>query len=464
MLADLIIKGGKVYAGSDFTDVNIVCSGGKIAALMGPDMLLPGAAETVDATGLLVLPGLVDTHVHFRDPGFTHKEDFYTGSMAAAAGGVTTVCDMPNTTPSTNSPLRFEEHRSYAGKMSVVDFNHWAGPPQDLRQVKDLVEMGAIGIKVWMMRDTKRTYPHMPELNISHPGHLLEIFRACHDADAICAVHVHNQELCEHIEKTYYWDKGLTGPKAYAEALRWGDSVIYDMAFSSVILLARAAKTRLHLLHLNTGLAAQMIQWANRNGVDVTAEINPAHLLVKWSDIEKIGPYALGKWTPEHQAEALRNVIREIPFPTVFGTDHAPHSIEEKEIGWTDMWKAAGGAPYVQFYLSLLLTEVNKGVLPLESVVRMSSEIPARVFGFYPQKGTIQVGSDADLVLVDMSKKKKITKEEVLSKCGWTPFEGWEAQGIPVQTMLRGKTIFKDGAIMVPRGYGQFVAPAKREA
>ncbi|MCR4426881.1 MAG: dihydroorotase family protein [Firmicutes bacterium] len=457
----MLVRGGRVYLPSGPVDADILVDDEKVAAFCAPGTFTGEVDKIIDASGKLVLPGLIDTHVHFREPGFTHKEDFETGTRAAAAGGVTLAVDMPNTKPSTNSPERFEEHRKVAETKAIVDFNHWPGPPHDLDQIETLMNMGAIGIKVFMMKDTKRGYPHMPELGITDDGYLMEIMRACKKHDAILAVHPHNQELCEHIEKRYFWEKGLTGPQDYAKALRWGDSIIYDTAFALLLILARSTGVRLHMLHLNTYLGVDMVKLAYDHGVNVTAEINPPHLFVTWKDVEEKGPYVLGTWTPPKDQEALWRACTENLFPVALATDHAPHALEEKEIGWQDMWKAHGGAPYVQHYLSLLLNAANAGRITIDQIVKVCCENPARIFGFYPRKGVIQPGSDADFVIVDLNRTETISKDGVQSKCGWTPFEGWKVTGVPVFTIVRGQVVAENGKIVGRPGYGRFVAPER---
>ena len=302
---DLLLRGGKVYTGGALTDCDVAVKDGTVSALLKRGEQVD-ARETIDVSGLLVLPGVIDTHAHFREPGFTHKEDIETGTRAAAVGGVTMAVDMPNVRPSVNSPERFIEHRELAESKAIVDFCHWAGPPQNLDEIKDLMDLGALGIKVFMWKDTKRDYPHMPELGITDLGHLYEIFVACEKCGAICGVHPHTQDLMHHVEKKYFWDKGLTDPKAYAQALRYGKSMNYDIAIATLILLARATGVRLHVLHTNTALAIEMIEKAVSRGLPVTSEMNPMHVFLTWKDIEKIGPYALGSWTPPEDAEAIR--------------------------------------------------------------------------------------------------------------------------------------------------------------
>jgi dihydroorotase (multifunctional complex type) len=463
-LQTLVIN-GEAYVEGRFIHTDIGVRDGKVVLLARPGEVLPPADTVIDATGLKILPGLIDTHVHMREPGFTHKEDITTATMAAAAGGVTLAVDMPNVRPSINSLERLVEHKALAATKSIVDFNHWPGPPQDLEEIGPMMAEGVLGIKVFMMNDTKRSYPHMPELGILNDGHLYDIFRACQKYNAICAVHPHNQELFEWIEQRYFWKDGKTGPEDYCNALRYGDSIVYDTAFATLLILARSSGVKLHMLHLNTFLGTQMVEWAWKSGVNITAEMNAPHFFITMEDVRKRGPYVLGTWTPPKDQKALWDVIgaKTMPFTGLIGTDHAPHHIDEKEVGWKDMWKAHGGAPYVQDYLSLFLNAVNEGRVTLERIVEITSEIPAKVFGFYPRKGAIRPGADADFAIVDMNKERIISKDQGYSKCGYNPFEGWKVKGNPVITMVRGSVVMKDGQITGAPGYGQFV-PVDRDS
>lgn len=457
----MVIKNGAVYTGGRFQQADIIVNGGVITDILAPGQELPGAQTVYDAQGKHVLPGLIDTHVHMREPGFTHKEDITTATMAAAAGGVTLAVDMPNVKPSTNSPELLREHKELAASKSLVDFNHWPGPPKDLADIPAMMEQGVLGVKVFMMNDTKRSYPHMPELGVLNDGHLYSILKACKEAGAICAVHPHNQELFEWIEQKYFWADGKTKPEDYAHALRYGDSIVYDTAFATLLILARSTGVHLHLLHLNTYLGTKMVEWFYHNGTDVSCEMNPPHFFITMEDVKKRGPYVLGTWTPPKDQAALWETANNQPFPAMLATDHAPHHIDEKEIGWEDMWKAHGGAPYIQDYLALFLNAVNEGRMKLERLVEIASELPAKTFGFFPRKGTISVGADADFAIVDMEAQKTISKDTSFSKCGYNPFEGWRVKGVPVCTIVRGSKVYEDGRIVGKPGYGQFI-PVKR--
>ena len=460
---DLLVSGGKVYQNGDFVDAEVGAKDGKICSIIARGQPFPPAAKVIDARGMHVLPGLIDTHVHMREPGFTHKEDITSATQACAAGGVTLAVDMPNVKPSTNSWERTVEHKALAETRAVVDINHWIGPPADLSEVEKIAGEGVIGIKVFMMNDTKRSYPHMPELGILSYGHLYEIFQACARARMICAVHPHNQELFQWIEQRYFWDKGLTAPQDYAHALRYGDSIVYDTAFAALFILARSSGVKLNVLHLNTYLGIRMAEWFFNDGVDLSCEMNPPHFFITMEDVEKRGPYVLGTWTPPKDQEALWKVVQRdtLPFPAFWGTDHAPHHIDEKEIGWKDMWKAHGGAPYVQDYLALFLNAAAQGRITLRRIVELGSEIPARRFGFYPRKGTIQVGSDADFAIVDLGRERILTKDKAYSRAGYNPFEGWKVKGVPVHTVVRGTVVMENEQVIGKPGFGKFI-PASR--
>lgn len=456
---DLLIKNGKVFTNSDFVEANIGVENGKIKYITSTDDNLLSSNKVINAEGLYVIPGLIDTHVHMREPGFTHKEDITTATQAAAAGGVSLAVDMPNVKPSINSLERTKEHKILAASKAVIDFNHWIGPPADLKEIKGILEEGVLGFKIFMMNDTKRSYPHMPELGILSYGHLYDIFQAVKEEGGICAVHPHSQDMFEWIEQHHFWAKGLTKPVDYAKALRYGDSIVYDCAFANLFILARSSKVKLHILHMNTYLGTKLAKYFYDDGVDFSCEMNAPHFFITMEDVKKRGPYVLGSWTPPKDQQAMWDVIsaEKLPFPTLIGTDHAPHHIKEKEIGWEDMWKAHGGAPYIQDYLSLFLNAVNQGRVTLKRIIEITSEYPAKRFGFYPQKGIIQIGSDADFAIIDMNKERVISKDQGYSKCGYNPFEGWKVKGIPVHTIVRGTVVMENEKVIGKPGFGKFI-------
>ncbi|MBI4482718.1 MAG: dihydroorotase family protein [Acidobacteria bacterium] len=454
---DLLIRGGHVWTPGGFVDLDLAVHQGRIVGLHEPGQVRD-ASEILNADGQHVLPGLMDTHTHQREPGFTHKEDFITATRAAAAGGVTLSVGMPNVNPPTNTAERLQELIAVAKKKVLVDFNH--NPAGTIpSEIPKLAKLGCLAYKVFMVRDTGRDYPHMPGIGIDHHGQLLDIFEAVGETGLPLMVHPHDQQLMDTIEQRY-WKRGEYDPRAYARAYRDYEGIIWDTAIGLLLRLQKATGTRLHILHMSTPGGLEMVRRAKDAGQQVTCEVNPWAVFLgnSWERVEKMGPYILGFWVPDGHAEELWKGILDGTIDLV-GTDHAPHTREEKEVGWENMWKSPGGEPQIQDYLSLFLTEVNAGRIPLDTLVRLTSYNPARIFGVYPRKGTIQVGSDADLVLVDLKQEKVISNQETYTKCGWTPYDGRRVKGVPTCTLVRGKIVMKEGKVVGEPGYGQFIPP-----
>ncbi|TMC36153.1 MAG: dihydroorotase, partial [Chloroflexi bacterium] len=244
--------------------------------------------------------------------------------------------------------------------------------------------------------------------------------------------------------------------RAYAKAYAHDDGVIWDTAVALLLRLQAATGVRLHLLHTQTRRVVEMLRAAKAAGQTVSAEVNPWCFWLgnDWDAIERLGSYALSYYVAPHHSEAVYAGFKDGTVD-IMATDHAPHLREEKEPGWKDGWKAHTGTPSEQFYLSLLLTDVAAGKLSLERVADATATRPAKLFGLYPRKGAIRIGTDADIVLVDPKAKRTIRDEDVLSKCGWTPYAGREVQGIPRFTFLRGAAILDEGNINVREGFGR---------
>lgn len=458
-MVDLVVKGGTVWTPGGMVGADVLVQGERIAGLVDDSAsFLAHGTRIIDASGKIVIPGLIDTHTHHRDPGYTHKEDVTTATRAAAAGGVTMSVGMPNVNPPTMTAERFAALIEDQARRAVVDFNHNPSPT-DLREVADLSRLGCLAYKVFMIADTKRTYPHMPGLGVHDNGELLRVAEKVAETGKPLMVHPHDQKVMDAIEGQY-WARGEYGYMAYARAYRSYKGLVYDSAISTLIQIQRATGVHLHVLHLCTTEGVGLVRRAKEAGRQVTGEVNPWALFVggAWEELHKYGPYALGVWVPSDDQEAVWDGIRDGTID-VCGTDHAPHTREEKEIGWERMWEAAGGMPLVQDYLSKFLTEVNDGRVTLDRIVRLCSYDVARMFALYPRKGVIQVGSDADLVVVDLNARREIRNEDVQSKCGWTPFHGHAVSGVPIYTVVRGRVVMEDGQVVGEPGWGRFIPP-----
>jgi dihydroorotase len=453
--ADLILRGGQVVTPSGIVSASIAVKDGKVTGLMSGE-LEPLAEETINISGMYVLPGGVDTHTHLREPGYTHKEDATTGTCAAAAGGYTTVMGMPNVQPVTTTVERYREVLAIYGQKAVVDFNHHPSGT-NLKELKALVDAGVLAFKLFMISDRGTDYPHMPELGVHHQGQLLEIAEAVAETGLPLMIHPNNQDILDTLAERVL-AKGDTSYQTYAKLPASYDGITFDSAISFLLRVQEVTGVHLHLLHLRSPRSLKVLRSAKQEGRRVSAETNPQMLFLcnDWEAIERLGPYALNYWNGPGTTDILWEALRDGTID-IIGTDHAPHTREEKEIGWTDMYKAPNGTPKIQETLSLLLTEVNRGRISLTELAAVFSTVPAKLFGIYPTKGIIGVGSDADFVVVDLAKRTTLRHEDMLSKCGWTSWDGREVQGVPVHTLVRGAFVMRDYRIVARPGSGKLI-------
>lgn len=459
MTIGLIVKGGTVWTPSGMVRADVVVEGERIAAVVD-DASARGltGGRVIDATERVVIPGLIDTHTHHRDPGFTHKEDVTTATRAAAAGGVTMSVGMPNVQPPTVTAEQFAALVGDQAKRAIVDFNHNPSPTR-VDEIHELSRLGCLAYKLFMIADTKRSYPHIPALGVHDSGELLRVAEKVAETGKPLMVHPHDQRVMDVIEGQY-WGRGEYDYMAYARAYRDYGGLVFDSAIGTLVQIQRSTGVRLHVLHLNTEEGVRLVRRAKAAGRRVTGEVNPWALFSggPWEELHKHGPYALGVWVPPDDQRAVWDGVHDGTID-VCGTDHAPHTREEKEVGWKRMWEAAGGMPCVQDYLSLFLTEVHRGRMTLDEVVRLCSHNVARVFGLYPRKGVIQVGADADLAVLDLNAEREIRNEDAYSRCGWTRFHGHVVTGIPIYTVVRGKVVMEHGKVVGEPGWGKFVPP-----
>lgn len=456
-LYDLVVKGGTVLTPSGRFLADIGIRDGKIASIASPEIGLAGPT-IVDASGRHVLPGLVDVHTHHREPGFTHKGDIETETMAAAAGGVTTSFGMPNVQPPPNNTEALAAMLDLYGQHSYIDYNVNAAGTVPAA-IPELAQMGIAAFKVFMVVDTGRSYPHMPGIGVHDHGDLLEIFEAIAPTGLPLMVHPHDQALMRRIEETF-WARGERDFRAYARAYAAHDGIIWDTAVALLLRLQQATGTRLHLLHTQSCGVIDLLRGAKSRGQAVTAEVNPWALFLgnDWNNIERLGSYALSYWVPEQNTGPLWSALNDGTIDLV-STDHAPHLREEKEPGWTDGWKAHTGTPSIQFYLSMLLDAAADGLISLERVVEATSTAPAAAFGL-ENKGKLVVGADADLAIVDLDAQLAVTDDIVLSRCGWSPYAGRTFRGLVTQTLVRGSLVYADGRIVGRPGHGMQARPS----
>ena len=456
-----VVRGASVVRDGSLTKMDILVGGERIVGLTSPDTITPSSsAEVIEADGLWALPGGVDVHVHLREPGYTHKEDIDTANAAAAAGGYTTVFGMPNVNPPTMTAPDLRVALALYDQKSLVDYNHNPAAKQK-EELAEMAEMGIAAYKIYMVADTGRSYPHPAAIGVHDHGHLLEAMQTVAATGLPLMVHPHDQRIEEVVEQRF-WEKGDRSPEAYARTLMTGDGMLWDTATSLLLRMAEATGCRLHIVHTTTSRQVEMIRAARKRGVKGTCEANHWTLfLATWELVQELGPYVLSYWVPEHHQQAVWEALADGSIDMV-ASDHAPHTRDEKDVGYQDMWAAHTGSRGVQYQLPLLIDAYHQGRISLARLVDAVAAAPARLFGL-SRKGRITPGADADLTLIDPNREWTITNDSVLSKIDWTPYHGRTIWGAVERTMVRGTDVFVGGEIVGEPGHGRQAVPDSME-
>lgn len=424
---DLILSGGTVVNqdGTGKRDVGI--RDGRIAAI--GDLSRASADQRIDCTGLHILPGVVDSQVHFREPGLEHKEDLETGSRAAVLGGVTAVFEMPNTKPLTTTAETLADKMRRATNRMHCDFAFWVGGTRD--NAKDVGELerlpGAAGIKVFMGSST---------------GDLL-----VEDDDGVYSILKNTRRRAAFHSEDEFRLRERLGERIEGDLAShpiWRDEIAALQCTQRLVEVARRARARIHVLHIST---AEEIDYLAGHKNVATCEATPHHLTLAADDYARLG--TLIQMNPpvraaRHRVGVWKGIGQGIV--DVLGSDHAPHTLEEKAKAYP---ASPSGMTGVQTLVPIMLDHVNAGRLSLERLVDLTSHGPNRLFGM-ARKGRIAVGYDADFTVVDMKRRETITNAQQGSRAGWTPYDGKEVTGWPVGTIVRGIRVMWDGEIVTP--------------
>ena len=422
---DLLIRGGTVATPNGIAPADVGVIAGKIAAI--GSFAHAKAREVFEAKGLHVLPGAIDSQVHFREPGNEHKEDLETGSLAAILGGVTGVFEMPNTAPPTTTRAAIEDKLARAKDRMHCDYAFYVGAtPANVGALAELERLpGVCGVKAFLGSSTG-------SLLLNHPDDILAALKAGHRRMA-----VHSEDEDRLIARKSFAERGK--PETHPV---WRDTEAARASTERVLGLAKQAGRRLHVLHVTTGDEIPLLAAAKDFA---TAETTPQHLALSAPDCyERLGTYA--QMNPPIRDEshrlALWKAVREGVID-VIGSDHAPHTREEKDKTYPD---TPSGMPGVQTLVTILLDHVNKGDMSLERFVDLTASGPQRIFGL-AGKGRIACGYDADFTIVDMGLTRTIENKWIASRCGWTPFDGMKTKGWAVASVLAGKIVVRDFAL-----------------
>jgi len=447
------VRGGTIQTPDGFFRADVLISGERVLALVEPGE--PFAADReIDATGLWVMPGVVDLHAHTRVPGYEYKEDYVTASQAAAVGGVTLFVDMPNVEPPTTTLELFEEKRSRADKDSIIDYGHFVAPTVP-EEIAPMAEAGATGYKVFQV---KGGYPHDPRLALDDPGRLLATFRKIEQTGLPCVVHPFAQTVFEELSEEAFAEGRPRDIWTFSDI--YTRDVVWRSAVGTLIDLQRETGVRLHIVHTHSAGSLRLVRAGKAEGLRITAACDPKYIHLRDEDMEKQGARAIPGGFVTGDDERMDEVWRSLDDGTldVIDSDHAPHTLEDLELMEKDPWTGPFGAPHYDHYLSLLLTDVHEGRIRLERLVDLLTATPAKILGLYPERGAILPGSYADIVLIDPDATVLPQDGQMKSKAGWTPYDGWTFHGGPVMTMLRGTVIAERGEVMVDNGFGQYVA------
>jgi dihydroorotase len=456
MNADLVVKNGLIVTPEQTQPGGVAIADGKIVAI-GADDALPSGKEVIDVKGKHILPGLIDAHVHFRDPGMTHKEDFGTGSTAAVCGGITTVMDMPNVIPPTENAERVREKKAIAESKSLCDFGLYGVVHQtNSKDVLPMAQAGVIGYKIFF----GETIGNLP---FPDDGMCYEVFSDITKSGLRLAVHAENRPI------QYYWTNKMKelGKGSPADWEQTRPELCEAEAINHLIFLANYFKTKLHVVHTTTKQGVWLIRDAKARGQDVTGETGPHYLLRVSSDLADVGP--LLKMNPpvrskDHQDVLWAGILNGDL--DMIATDHSPHTLEEKgcdingKMLKNAIWDCISGFCGVETGVPLILNEVSKGRMTLNHYVKLASENPAKIWQLYPKKGAIALGSDGDLTIVDMDKEMTVDPLKLHSKNPPTPWGGWKLKGVPIATIVRGHVQMRDGE-PVGKAIGKMQTPLK---
>lgn len=402
---------------------------------------MPNADEKTDLHNLLVLPGLIDEHVHLRDEGRSYKEDFASGTAAAAAGGFTTILDMPNNEPVTMSATSLQNRMLLASRRILVNVGFYSEFPKNCVGIKEIVEKGAIGFKLFMGNQ-------VGGLNIDDDKAIEEAAKEVANLKVPLAVHAEDRLMLTANENKLKQAK----KNCLVDYLRAHTESVELRAIQRLLKVSEGTDVHLHFCHISSKEGLEAVAGAKKSGRKVTCEVTPNHLLLTSDDVERIGSMAVmaPPLRNENHREALWEGLENGTIDTI-GSDHAPHTLREKMVA--NVWDLKVGVPGLESTLSLVMTLVRQKRLSIDQVVHFLAEKPAEIYGL-TDRGRIEQGKTADLTIIDYNCHFKIDASKFKSKAKFSLYNGWDVYGKTAKTIVNGELIFDDGEIVSKGGAG----------
>ena len=446
LYGDLLIRNGIVVTPKVCTPADILIKDGKVLAVIANGEEV-SAKEVIDVDGRYVIPGCVDGHTHMMDPGFTDREDFTTGTMAAAVGGITTVVDHHRTTPAVYSLQPLLEKIDYLSPKACVDFGLKGGiSPDNVTELKAMWDAGITGFKTFTC--------NLHGVKAMHSAFLMRSFTEVARMNGTVLIHCEDDGICQYNEEVLR----VAGRTDYHSQWEWRSKLAEYVAVQTVISIAKETGCRTIIAHVSQPELLDQLYQARHEGYEIYAESCPHYFHLTVEDLDRLGPWA--KFTPpmntvEKQVELWQKFDQG--YVTTIGSDHCPYPKSQKIPGEKNIWDAPNGIPGIETSLRLMLDGVAHGKTTINRVVECMCENPAKVYGLYPRKGHLNPGADADIVIVNMEREKVVDNADIISKCGWSPFNGHILKGVPEKVFVRGKLVAEDGQFKGQPGYGEFI-------
>lgn len=459
-MLDLLLKNGKVYLEGTFSEAIVGIKDGKIALIAGKDEEYD-AREILDLEGQYLIPGAIDTHMHVRDPGHVERGNFYTETLAAAAGGVTTIMEHPISIPPQYNVEILENRIRRADEQSVVDFCFYGAMGGEYpEEITKLAADGRIvAFKTFLHAAPNGRFQEFQGLTTADDGQLLTVMQELAKTNLFCAFHAEDNDLCNFLAQKCKEEGNITG-KAHAISR----PVLAEVqSVERVLRFAKETGAKVEIAHISTPQAMELIKQARQEGVKVYAETCSHYLFLSEDDLEKYGPFAKCN-PPLRKQELVDELWKYVNDGTVdyIGSDHSPFLLEEKTRGMNDIFAAVSGFPGVDLRLPLMLNAVVEGKTSLEKVIELLCVNPAKKFRIFPQKGVIRVGADADFAVFNLQHSMVVDKNKNYSHAKEIaiPYDGWELKCQISYTILRGRILMKNGVVdESAKAYGQLVCP-----